>query len=942
MSGSLTGDTTQGTLVDDQLDPDREEGRAEGPKVIGRYQVLSTLGTGGMGTVFAAHDPELDRRVALKLLHASETSGGRADRARSRLQREARAIAQVKHENVIQVYDVGLVDLRGRGRDQVFVAMELVEGHSFRQWLHRLHATPEWSRGQATESIVEVMAQAARGLAAAHDSGLVHRDFKPDNALLGNDGVVRVVDFGLARRADQGDSSTGPVLAEPSVESETSHSGSLDERITKTGAMLGTPAYMAPEQFRRQPMDGRTDQFAFCLVLHEALYGTRAFPMGAAARAAAVVAGDRCELPDEPPVPAYLRAVIDRGLQVDPEARFPSMNALVEAMLDNPIVRRRKRIRWSLGGVLALGAAGALVSARPEAAAPQDACGHGRDRMETVWNAERRHAVEAALQVESLPYSTHVARATNVVLDRYAERWEAAHREACEATHVHHEQTGALLDRRNACLERRLSALGASIDLLTTVQPDQVEHALTVANGLPAIDACTSRSALEFSGPPAPDESTADAVAEVEAQMERASARQLLHREDEALQMLEALAPRVKAIGHAPLQADYLYEQGIALAETGKFEQGVEVLRSAMLEAQTLSMDPLFRDATSKMAMYIGHDLAKPEQALPWADLAEATDERIGSTDATKARLLSNRTWLLAAWDMKPEATEVAEQALAAAERAHDEDAYELINVHANLASAFGRLRAVDRAKPHFERALELTKQHFGPDHPKLIGHYINLGNVLTAMGELEAGARHLHNAARLTRNLPKVNPRERALVASALGNHALRSRDFEAALEHHRLALRLREELYGPEHPMVARTLNSLAGAARRLERNDEAIGYYERSLAIREKAMGPEHPDLLLVLDNLGVFMLELGRSADALPYLHRSHALVLEHGDIPPREAEHWFWYGRALVESGRDAETGMDAVREALSRYEKLDLPNKAKQANEWLAERGLEL
>ncbi|MEX1364714.1 MAG: serine/threonine-protein kinase, partial [Nannocystaceae bacterium] len=318
MSSDVPAGSDRDTLVDEGL----AASLAGAGRSIGRYTVLDELGSGGMGTVYSAYDPQLDRKVALKLLHAGDSRSDHATRARARLQREAQAIAKVKHPNVIHVYDVGL--LVHEGQEQVFVAMELVEGRSLRQWLEQLHATDRWSRGEAVEEIVEVMAQAARGLAAAHEVGLVHRDFKPDNALLGDDGQVRVVDFGLARRVGGSESLDGVVRGEtpPSLGLGHGHGHSnsaLDERLTRTGARLGTPAYMAPEQFESQDTDGRTDQFALCLVLHEALYGARAFPHSGYALAAAVVRGERQPPPSDRSVPAHLRAVLERGLRIEPD-----------------------------------------------------------------------------------------------------------------------------------------------------------------------------------------------------------------------------------------------------------------------------------------------------------------------------------------------------------------------------------------------------------------------------------------------------------------------------------------------------------------------------------------------------------------------------------------------------------------------------------------------
>ncbi len=272
---------------------------------IGRFNVLHKLGEGGMGVVYAAHDQDLDRHVAIKLLR---TTDGDLGPARARLLREARAMAKLSHPNVITIYDVGTVD------DRIFIAMELVKGTTLRRWLA---AKPRTWRG-----VVERFSEAGRGLAAAHGAGLIHRDFKPDNVLVGDDGRVRVVDFGLARRVDLED--TEPTPPSPDLAVETT------DRLTLTGAVMGTPAYMAPEQWRGLTVDHRTDQFAFAVALWEALFGVRPFGSGTVhVIVTHVLAGEIASPPEDRPVPTWLRRVLERALSTEPDDRFWSMDELL-------------------------------------------------------------------------------------------------------------------------------------------------------------------------------------------------------------------------------------------------------------------------------------------------------------------------------------------------------------------------------------------------------------------------------------------------------------------------------------------------------------------------------------------------------------------------------------------------------------------------------------
>lgn len=279
---------------------------------LGRYVLLEELGAGGMGVVYAAHDPELHRKVAIKLLRSARND--------ARLLREARALAQLSHPNIVAVYDVGQVEGR------VFLAMELVEGTTLRGWLKE--------RRRVWREALEVFVPAGRGLAAAHAGGLVHRDFKPENVMLGHDGRVRVLDFGIvssagaegARRAD--DEVTA--LARADLDHELSQ-GTV--RLTETGALIGTPFYMAPEQLRAEEIDERADQFSFCVALWEAVHGQRPFGGETLRDLVRAIEGGKPTEPTQPRlVPAWLRRILGRGLEIDRAARHASMAALLAAI----------------------------------------------------------------------------------------------------------------------------------------------------------------------------------------------------------------------------------------------------------------------------------------------------------------------------------------------------------------------------------------------------------------------------------------------------------------------------------------------------------------------------------------------------------------------------------------------------------------------------------
>ncbi|MEX1368091.1 MAG: serine/threonine-protein kinase [Nannocystaceae bacterium] len=314
----------------------RREPTAE-PTRIGRFVVIKRIGEGGMGMVYAAYDDALDRKVAVKLLHPRRS--GAADEAQARLFREAQAIARLSHPSVIHVYEVGT------WQEQVYLAMEFVDGTTLSQWQRH--------EGRTWPEVLEAYVAAGRGLAAAHAAGIVHRDFKAANVLVRRDGAVRVVDFGLARqelelatmpRPDEPPDEQAPAL----VPASESMSGPDAAPLTRTGVIMGTPAYMAPEQHLGQRADLRSDQFSYCVSLYEALYGFRPFPgENLPALRRNVLAGRLERPPRYTDIPPRIFRVLEQGLSSHPEDRFPSMEPLLDELTHDPRVALR-RVAWGL------------------------------------------------------------------------------------------------------------------------------------------------------------------------------------------------------------------------------------------------------------------------------------------------------------------------------------------------------------------------------------------------------------------------------------------------------------------------------------------------------------------------------------------------------------------------------------------------------------------
>lgn len=425
-------------------------GDAEPGTRVGRYFLLRPLGAGGMGVVYEAYDPELDRKVAIKILRVEVDAGSPGDARvpalQARLQREARVMARLAHPNVVAVYDAGAFG------DRTFVAMELVVGQTLTRWLA--------AERRSTAEIVRVFLAAGRGLAAAHSAGIIHRDFKPENVLLGDDGRVRVSDFGLAQ----------PALA------GTHASPSLD-------GVAGTPYYMAPEQLAGKIVDARADQFSFCVALVDALTGEHPT---AAAGAKMERRRGRHER-----IPARLWPAIRAGLAPSPEDRHPSMAALLKALASGS--RGRWRHSVVVASALSVLIAGATLTLRP--AASENPCRGVAGELASIWNGDRARAVGRALTGVG---GNGKALAGDLVrsLDGYARSWISMRTEVCEAGRIRGAQPTAVLAARAGCLDARARELEHLVDRLTGPDAALVHDAPAAVQALGPLGACADSERL--------------------------------------------------------------------------------------------------------------------------------------------------------------------------------------------------------------------------------------------------------------------------------------------------------------------------------------------------------------------------------------------------------------------------------------------------------------
>ena len=724
-----------------------ETGLAKGA-TIGRYVVLGLLGRGGMGEVYAAYDPELDRKIAVKLLRARGGGEAAAD-GRTRLLREAQAIARLSHPNVVVVYDVGTF------RESVFIAMEFIEGHTLGYWLQA--QTRKWPE------VLEVYIAAGRGLVAAHAAGLVHRDFKPDNVMITKSGQVRVMDFGLAREQMNTDEpslagqlaldagaraaaladtfgagidpdATAKLGTDGSGEAATTASGGyLRLKLTQTGAMLGTPAYMAPEQFAGTGGDARADQFSFCVALYEGVHERRPFAGdNALALMANVVAGTVTDPPPEARVPVWIRRILLRGLSTEPKDRYPSMSELLAALGRDPAVRHK---RWLAVATVAAFVVAGAAGAHRFTAGQHAMCAGGPGRAASAWGPERRAAVERAFQASGNKNAARAFASASALVDQYLARWTGMYVETCEATQVRGEQSAQVLDLRMGCLGERLSSVRALGDVLMTADSGVVDNAVGAASALPTLDPCADVAMLRAVIKPPDDPAlrakvttTREAVAKVKALADSGQCNQ-------AAAAGATVASAAKALGYLPLEA----EAHLALGRLGETCTSAATAISELDDA-VFSADASHHDQVSIEAnLYLGtlyanrvHNTLMAKNALRHA---EAVLARFRDHPILAAWLADVRADISLDEGHLEEALLESKKVLALKENALGASDFDVAVSASNVAVKLHALNRDLEAEPLIVRAVELFTKVSGSDSTLVAVALVNHAETLTGLG---------------------------------------------------------------------------------------------------------------------------------------------------------------------------------------------------------------
>jgi tetratricopeptide (TPR) repeat protein len=894
----------------------------------GRYEVLGQLGAGGMGIVFEAHDPTLRRKVALKLLQPKHNEGGGA----KRLALEAQAMAKLSHPNVVTVFEIDRVG------DQVYVAMELVAGTTLRGWLRE--SPRSW------REIVEMFVAAGRGLAAAHAAGLIHRDFKPDNVLLGSDARPRVCDFGLVVGTAGDD------------DDQLTELEALDANATVRGSAVGTPAYMSAEQWAGQVVDARSDQFAFCVALWEALCDSRPF---AGARPHEVRASVRAGVITEPAsrkrVPRWLLAMLRRGLAVDPAARWPDMTTLLDALERRARAGRRWKIAAITAGIAIASAIAASVIASARSA--PEPCAPPTERLAAVWGPARGAALRAhLLAVDPAQGATRYGRIADA-LDAGARGWRDMHVAACRATRVEGRQSDTLLDRRMECLDRWLVELGDTAGVIAQARnPAAVDRAVRAATSMSPLELCADVRALTAAPPPA---SAAD----------RATAAGIVHRVRELdvaqrAGQLDGLAPKAdevvaaaRALGHGPTLVEALVAKVRILNALDNRSTSEPALRELVQVAARAHDDRAEAFAWMNLLVVSSQAKGKTDEALALVPSARAAVLRAGDPADLRAELLYHHAIVLD-YGARPkdglallqEARQLLEQAGATSPISPLARRYgDVLN---EIANSHLRSEDLDDAIAAARTSIERSRAVSGGDSVDEAFSWQVLSVALQRAGRRDESLAAIQEAVRLRESRLGSSV---VLALTLVGEASVydESGRWDRSVELYDRAVKMSRETMGPDDVNLSHGLINRGVALGHLRRFDEAVRDFDEAIALLERTGGnainlaiavynrgdvtarrgrcdvaiadhtraielldklgaPDFYALLYPLSGKGLCLVRTGKPADAIPVLERAlRCKTSGADDFEVARAKGYL--GRALVETRRDVAGGLAMVRAA---------------------------
>jgi serine/threonine protein kinase len=780
---------------------------------LGRYVVLGKVGSGGMGVVYSAFDPELERQIAIKVIRAEIL--GDMERAHANLRDEARAMAQLTHPNVVRVYDVGTQG------ELVYIAMEFVEGEDLLQFAKRQQKRGDW------KSIFDACMDAGRGLQAAHDAGLVHRDFKPSNVLVSTDGRVFVADFGLTR-----------------LFSKATEGGS----VGWTSAS-GTPGYAAPEQLAGEPSNTQSDQYSYCVTLAQCLFGRD--PMSIFTRL------DR-EDQGELKTPKRFAPLLQRGLSAKASDRHPSMQALLDQLQEAGRIRKT--------GVIALAGASALLAVGVfmfvlggRSADAVDVCSGGAEPFEKLWSPERQNALQAV--VSSGKYgkqSSHFFKTASALSGDIVKE----QRLSCEATYKQKTQSEELFDLQMFCLNSHATDFDGIISMVE--EGASVEAGQTSLGAMRSVAECRTTESLRNMKEPPSDENSLKLIKQVEVLLAERRALKAERKPEEALARVEAAIASSRVIGYGPLTSRAESQRALLLADLERYSearQAAERARDAASEGRDtrrvilalLQLSTIVRthedDADEAKAylatarsLGLGMELPtidKVEIEIASGTLAQANGDHVAATAFANAGLA-----LLEPAEAKTQAD--------VSRKVESEIQGAKIMLLEIIAAAHFSANELDKASPLIRKIHKLKEERLGPGHSGLAVSLTNIATVEYQLGKPEEALATLQEVRELLKSpdstksdLGQVLSME-ALIQNRLGK-------LPEAVELFKETIEVYKELFGEDHPNIWRTKANLANTLMALERWDETLEIQRGFAAWATERYGPSNPTAINAKLNL-----------------------------------------------------------------------------------------
>jgi eukaryotic-like serine/threonine-protein kinase len=848
--------------------PESEIASDRPPKAIGKYRVTGYLGRGGMGVVLSAQDTELERPVALKILHSPL-----GDKQRARMEREAQAMARLAHPNVVTVYEVG------RAGDLRFIAMELVAGDTLRAWMR---GSRSWRQTLA------MMIAAGRGLAAAHAAGLVHRDFKPDNVLIGADQRPRVTDFGLVSSAPQ------------EVGGAPDHDG--------PSVIGGTPAYMPPEQWDGGEIDARADQYAFAVTCWEALWGQRPF----ATREARASQPER--IAARRGVPRRVEAALRRALHKDRDKRWPTLTELLDRL--EHIARDRRIVIAAVAAVpLAVIAAMAFKASGGSAESP---CRTAAAPLDKVWGTARAAKMQAGYTQRTEPAAAAVWHDTERVLQSWADEHRAVRIETCELGRSGGAGLKSLTDARIACLDQRLGLFDALATALAEPDATTIQYAREAAHTLPHSTACKSAVPAEASSELGAVPPRRDLLATAYAEVARTTALRSLGKPRDAVAVIEPIARQADQLGWRPLIAEAYLELGLARQALKQTDEGEKALQRAADFADA-SRDDVLRFRATLALSDSAIERSKYDEAARLIGSSRMIAGRLPDDSEREVALVSQEAFLRFWTGEFTDCVKRSRDAIALVEKTLGHDVIIGVRLRLRLATCLTNTdQSAEQGEP-LREALAIIDVTTGRDHPLAADALQGLATFAREEDRPADALKYLEEALVIRERVFGADNPEVAKLHNNIGNTLNdlgRTNEARVSLQR---AIDIWTKAWGPDSPAIAVATSGLGNIEMEAGNFALAESRFLHALEIRRAKRPAGHRDIARNLVRVGAAMLAQKKSA-CLPFLREAVDAFKTNDASSDAKNEGRFMLGRALFELGTDRAQGRTMMDAACAAYD----------------------